>query len=240
MNTGKIVQVIGPVVDVEFPDALPPIYNALTVDFTRRSGKPVTLTLEVQQHLGDNWVAHDRDVRHRRSQARHRRHRHRRADLDAGRRRRAWAASSTSPATRSTSAARSMAEKRYPIHRPPPPLVDQSTVAAGADDRHQGHRPDLPVPQGRQGRRVRRRRRRQDRRHHGAHQQHRQAPRRRLGVRRRRRAHARRQRPLPRNVRGRRHQPEGPRAPSEDRAGLRPDERAAGRASARGALAASR
>ena len=33
MNKGKIVQVIGPVVDVEFPDPLPAIYNALTVDF---------------------------------------------------------------------------------------------------------------------------------------------------------------------------------------------------------------
>ena len=34
MNKGKIVQVIGPVVDIEFPDKLPPIYNALTVDYT--------------------------------------------------------------------------------------------------------------------------------------------------------------------------------------------------------------
>ena len=34
MNIGKIVQVVGPVVDVEFPDALPAIYNALTVDYT--------------------------------------------------------------------------------------------------------------------------------------------------------------------------------------------------------------
>ena len=33
MNTGKIVQVVGPVVDVAFPDKLPSIYNALTVDF---------------------------------------------------------------------------------------------------------------------------------------------------------------------------------------------------------------
>ena len=32
MNKGKIVQVIGPVVDVEFPEDLPGIYNALTVD----------------------------------------------------------------------------------------------------------------------------------------------------------------------------------------------------------------
>ncbi len=36
MNTGKIVQVVGPVVDVEFPEALPGIYNALTVDFKVR------------------------------------------------------------------------------------------------------------------------------------------------------------------------------------------------------------
>jgi F-type H+-transporting ATPase subunit beta len=55
MNTGTIVQVAGPVVDVEFPDALPAIYNALTVQY---GGKhpPTTVTLEVQQHLGDRWV----------------------------------------------------------------------------------------------------------------------------------------------------------------------------------------
>jgi len=52
---GKIVQVIGPVVDVEFPDALPAIFNALTVDCTIQ-GQPTRLTLEVEQHLGDNWV----------------------------------------------------------------------------------------------------------------------------------------------------------------------------------------
>ena len=33
MNKGKVVQIIGPVVDVEFPEPLPAIYNALTVDF---------------------------------------------------------------------------------------------------------------------------------------------------------------------------------------------------------------
>ena len=55
MNKGKIVQIIGPVVDVEFPDSLPAIYNALTVDFVVQ-GQPIHLTLEVQQHLGDNWV----------------------------------------------------------------------------------------------------------------------------------------------------------------------------------------
>jgi F-type H+-transporting ATPase subunit beta len=54
-NEGKIVQVIGPVVDVEFPDLLPEIYQALTVEY-QVGGKPATLTLEVEQHLGENWV----------------------------------------------------------------------------------------------------------------------------------------------------------------------------------------
>src|SRR3982751_855708 len=52
MNTGKIVQVIGPVVDVQFAEnAIPPIYQALTVEFTA-AGKKELLTLEIQQHLG--------------------------------------------------------------------------------------------------------------------------------------------------------------------------------------------
>ena len=55
MNKGKIVQVIGPVVDVEFPGELPEIYNALTVEYPLQ-GRTNRLTLEVQQHLGDNWV----------------------------------------------------------------------------------------------------------------------------------------------------------------------------------------
>ena len=56
MNKGKIVQVIGPVVDVEFGDGgLPAIYNALTIEY-QVQGRPTKLTLEVQQHLGDNWV----------------------------------------------------------------------------------------------------------------------------------------------------------------------------------------
>ena len=55
MNKGKIVQIIGPVVDVEFSGAMPAIYNALTVDYTV-NGKQSRLTLETQQHLGDNWV----------------------------------------------------------------------------------------------------------------------------------------------------------------------------------------
>ncbi len=51
--TGRVVQVTGPVVDVEFPtDRLPEIYNALIL--TKRDGS--TLALEVQQHLGNDWV----------------------------------------------------------------------------------------------------------------------------------------------------------------------------------------
>ena len=55
-NQGKIVQVIGAVVDVQFAESsIPPIYQALTVDFTV-AGKKETLTLEVQQHLGEGLV----------------------------------------------------------------------------------------------------------------------------------------------------------------------------------------
>src|ERR1035437_10142252 len=125
MNKGKIVQVIGPVVDVEFPGELPSIYTALTVEFPVL-GKTTTLTLEVEQHLGDNWV-------------------------------RTVAMGSTEGLKRGyevtdTGQPISMpvgdcvmgrvfnvigepvdergpvhAEKRYPIHRPPPSLTDQST-----------------------------------------------------------------------------------------------------------------
>ena len=51
MNKGKIVQIIGPVVDAEFTDTLHGIYNALTVEFDI-AGEANTLTLEGQQHLG--------------------------------------------------------------------------------------------------------------------------------------------------------------------------------------------
>lgn len=55
MNKGKIVQIIGPVVDVEFNEKLPEIYNALIVNY-KVGDSDATLTLEVQQHLGDNWI----------------------------------------------------------------------------------------------------------------------------------------------------------------------------------------
>jgi F-type H+-transporting ATPase subunit beta len=55
VHKGTIVKVLGPVVDVEFPGALPGIYNAVTCE-CKIQGVPVTIILEVQQHLGDKWV----------------------------------------------------------------------------------------------------------------------------------------------------------------------------------------
>ena len=56
-NVGSIVQVIGPVVDVEFTgDAeMPPLLAALEVNF-EVEGKKTRVVLEVQQHLGDDWA----------------------------------------------------------------------------------------------------------------------------------------------------------------------------------------
>ncbi|MCC5805267.1 MAG: F0F1 ATP synthase subunit beta [Opitutales bacterium] len=125
-NTGKIIQVLGAVVDVQFDSkSVPPIYQALQVDY-KVGDKPVKLILEVQQHLGEGIV-------------------------------RAVAMSTTEGLVRGlpavdTGSAISVPvgegvlgrifnvtgdpvdergevkyEKRYPIHRTPPPLVDQST-----------------------------------------------------------------------------------------------------------------
>src|SRR5262245_19655184 len=55
-NLGRVVQVIGPVLDVEFePEHLPEIYNALVID-DADAAIPVHLTAEVQQHIGQNQV----------------------------------------------------------------------------------------------------------------------------------------------------------------------------------------
>jgi len=52
MAKGRVIQVIGTVVDVEFPqEALPDIYNAIEIN---QDGK--TIILEVEQHIGNNWV----------------------------------------------------------------------------------------------------------------------------------------------------------------------------------------
>src|SRR5690242_2157679 len=56
-NIGKIVQVIGPVVDVEFEaEHLPELYNALEITATAEDGTPVRVVAEVQQHIGRNQV----------------------------------------------------------------------------------------------------------------------------------------------------------------------------------------
>jgi F-type H+-transporting ATPase subunit beta len=125
MNKGRVVQVVGPVVDVEFPDGRPGIYNALTVEYEVQK-QPVKLTLEVQQHLGDNWV---RTIS---------------MSGTEGLRRGFEVTDTGGPisvpvgegvmgrvfdVTGSTVDGRGpvAAEKRYAIHRPAPPLVDQST-----------------------------------------------------------------------------------------------------------------
>jgi F-type H+-transporting ATPase subunit beta len=127
-NKGKITQILGAVVDVQFDSAnVPAIYQALKVEYTLK-GAPTSLIVEVQQHLGDGMV-------------------------------RTVAMSSTEGLVRGmeaidTGAAISVPvgegvlgrifnvtgdpvdergevkyEKRYPIHRNPPALVDQSTKA---------------------------------------------------------------------------------------------------------------
>ena len=127
-NIGKIVQVIGPVVDVRFStENMPAIYQALTVEFTA-AGRPEKLTLEVQQHLGEGVV-------------------------------RTIAMSSTEGLVRGMPIVDTGApitvpvgvgvlgriinvtgdpvdnrgpvphEKRYPIHRPPPSLIDQDVTS---------------------------------------------------------------------------------------------------------------
>ncbi|KAL6496144.1 hypothetical protein OROHE_027485 [Orobanche hederae] len=56
-NMGRIVQIIGPVLDVAFsPGKMPNIYNALVVNGRDTAGQPINVTCEVQQLLGNNRV----------------------------------------------------------------------------------------------------------------------------------------------------------------------------------------
>ncbi|RLA81976.1 MAG: F0F1 ATP synthase subunit beta [Deltaproteobacteria bacterium] len=56
-NEGRIVQVIGPVIDIEFPEGeLPAIYNAVKITNPRISDKEWNLTAEVAQHIGERTV----------------------------------------------------------------------------------------------------------------------------------------------------------------------------------------
>lgn len=126
MNKGKIVQIIGPVLDIEFPDALPSIYNALTIDYVRPGAGPARLTLEVQQHLGGNWV---RAVAMSTTEGLKRGHEV--VDLGVpismpvgdGVMGRVFDVTGEAIDERGPV----KFEKRYPIHRQAPPLIDQST-----------------------------------------------------------------------------------------------------------------
>src|SRR5919106_1748556 len=56
-NIGKVTQVIGPVLDVEFEaEHLPEIYNALRIDAKAPDGTDIHVVVEVQQHIGRNQV----------------------------------------------------------------------------------------------------------------------------------------------------------------------------------------
>src|SRR6476659_8236123 len=56
-QTGKVVQVIGPVIDIEFPEGLPAIYNAVRIVSDGAGGsEKIDVVAEVEQHLGENRV----------------------------------------------------------------------------------------------------------------------------------------------------------------------------------------
>jgi len=126
MNKGKIVQIIGPVVDVEFAGSLPAIYNALSIDFTPPGGVPTRLTLEVQQHLGDNWV---RAVAMSTTEGLRRGQevldRGEAISMPVGEAVMGRVFNVTGDAVDEQGPVK--ADKQYPIHRGAPPLVDQST-----------------------------------------------------------------------------------------------------------------
>lgn len=125
MNKGKIIKVSGPVVDVEFPDALPPIYNALTIE-CKVLDQPTKITLEVQQHLGDRAV---RTISMSGTEGLKRGFEVTdsggpiRMPVGEGVMGRLFDVTGTPVDERGPVDA----EKYYPIHRAPPPLLDQST-----------------------------------------------------------------------------------------------------------------
>src|SRR4026209_2431734 len=56
-RTGQVGQVIGPVIDIEFPEGLPAIYNAVRIVSDGRGGsEKIDVVAEVEQHLGENRV----------------------------------------------------------------------------------------------------------------------------------------------------------------------------------------
>ncbi|MDX6480763.1 MAG: F-type H+/Na+-transporting ATPase subunit beta, partial [Gaiellaceae bacterium] len=55
-NTGRIVEIKGVVLDAVFPDKLPEIYHALSVQVPEEDGSTREIIAEVQQHLGDDRI----------------------------------------------------------------------------------------------------------------------------------------------------------------------------------------
>ena len=119
-SSGKIVQIIGAVIDVEFPrDQIPKVYDALKLD-------DVDLTLEVQQQLGDGVV---RTIAMGSSEGLRRgleRDGNRQGNPRARGRRHARAASWTCSASRRTRRVRSRPPSTLPIHRPAPAYDEQA------------------------------------------------------------------------------------------------------------------
>ena len=230
---GRVTQVMGAVVDVQFDGELPYIQNALHTKIADR-----TLVLEVAQELGERTVrciAMDTTDGLVRGQE----------VVDTG-------GPITVPVGPETlgrilnvigepidEQGPVNAKKRYPIHREAPSFEEQATSAEILVTGIKVVDLLAPYLKGGKvglfggagvGKTVH---------HPGADQQHRQGAWRRVGVRRRRRAHPRGQRPVSRDDRCRRHQ--AGRAPQDPRglqggADVRPDERAAGRARSRRAV----
>jgi F-type H+-transporting ATPase subunit beta len=127
-NVGRVVQIIGPVVDVEFEAGVPPIYNAVRIqdDGSGGGGTPIDVVAEIEQHLGENrarcvaMLPTDGMVRGMKA-------------FDTG----APISVPVGPGTLGRvmnvigdpidELGPVQHEKRYPIHRPAPSLEDQST-----------------------------------------------------------------------------------------------------------------
>ena len=126
-NTGRVLQIIGPVIDVEFlPEHLPSIYNAVSIE-TEADGVKKTIIAEVMQHLGDSTVRcvamSSTDGLMRGMQA-----------LDTGSPIKVPVGQGTLGRifnvlgeTVDNDAKEVVADDRWPIHRPAPKLEDQTT-----------------------------------------------------------------------------------------------------------------
>ncbi len=179
-NVGRIEEIKGVVIEASFPDALPQINNALTVQLGGG-----TLVCEVQQLLGDDRVravAMDSADGLARGQE----------VIDTG-------GPISVPVGEMTlgrifnllgetidNGPAIDVKDRWPIHRPAPSVGEPDADDRDVRDRDQGRRPARPIRQGRQGRPVRRCRGRQDGADPGADPQPRQGARWAVGLLRRR------------------------------------------------------